>query len=332
MAPLYPAKTKPILIPRRERTDTYHAHPSFLNPVAYTPNDNEQHFDFVYENLQSRNHHDNIDQMSNDGVSLFQMDEELPNFTGNGSMEKEIVSNRYSPTYLHHRSDGPKPPVSIYPNPITERSSNRSPITCGICFSSVRVVVSPVLHTTKVLHLSQTMGMTLACPGRHSFCIQCLNAYVRFELEKLAQTRSVISIGCPDPHCRSSVWRVPEELARTFLSKDILETWNRQQRLGSTKQVECPYQDCSNRFEVMNADGASLVVVCPRCFRKISITDAKPLPVALRNANNTDDEALENQALLELIKDNAWQICSRCGQGIEKASGTIFIRCTQPSS
>ncbi|KAG8941677.1 hypothetical protein FRC03_004218 [Tulasnella sp. 419] len=302
MAPLYPAKTKPILIPRRERTDTYHAHPSFLNPVAYTPNDNEQHFDFVYENLQ---HHDNIDQMSNDGVSLFQMDEELPNFTGNGSMEKEIVYNRYSPTYLHHRSDGPKPPVSIYPNPITERSKSFTNYMWDLLFLCSR----------------------RSCPGRHSFCIQCLNAYVRFELEKLAQTRSVISIGCPDPHCRSSVWRVPEELARTFLSKDILESWNRQQRLGSTKQVECPYQDCSNRFEVMNADGASLVVVCPRCFRKIRITDAKPLPVALRNANNTDDEALENQALLELIKDNAWQICSRCGQGIEKASGCSHMTC-----
>lgn len=129
----------------------------------------------------------------------------------------------------------PRYDAAVNPLDFLEDLDTEQVVTCGICFDRFRVSTLAAFADW----VAPSNIITLSCRKRHSYCLNCLRAYLHSTLEAEPMLgvdggiyRRIFTIPCPGcAMARSTrnerVYTLDDALVESFLSKEDILRWVR---------------------------------------------------------------------------------------------------------
>ncbi|KAG8933603.1 hypothetical protein FRC02_011525 [Tulasnella sp. 418] len=218
--------------------------------------------------------------------------------------------------------------ISVHPgSPESKPKVEEPDSVCGICMESFYAVDYPIAMSLANAGKDEDrkFGLALACPRLHKYCLDCINQYIRTELEKGGEGRIVFPMKCPE--CSRDDWAMTDEVAERVLGQDVLNTWHFQKLLESIEKIYCPHPSCSALVEVPDVPGLE-EATCPACQRMICVKCKTPWHPALSCAENKLPQLGQtDQQTYNLAKRSGWRRCPKCRMIVERSEGCPHMTC-----
>ncbi|KAG8934216.1 hypothetical protein FRC02_010386 [Tulasnella sp. 418] len=228
----------------------------------------------------------------------------------------------------HQSHARPHAPVEKTTTPSTSYNSYHQ---CGICQEPIIKTLNPFKASQTPTSSSRlTYGLSLECPGKHTYCLDCVTQYIRGKLEEAGQNGdgSVFPIRCPE--CPIGVWQMGDHIAERILGGELLEKWHLQKIVDSLPRRYCPNQKCSMRLEV-EEDLDVPQAECPACHILMCVPCRSVWHGGLTCEQFQDlpegERAPEDRAVIELAKSERWRRCPSCHAIIELSHGCNHMTC-----
>ncbi|KAJ8755289.1 hypothetical protein K2173_019087 [Erythroxylum novogranatense] len=203
---------------------------------------------------------------------------------------------------------------NIFLKPQTSRRQQEkvSNFSCEICYESVP-------SNKKFKNGGRCM---------HSFCIDCIGILIKVNIEGSPGSEFTVTIRCPGLNCKHLLDPLS---CRPIISTSLFNSWC--DRLLHSwvldqKSCYCPHSDCSAL--VLNECKKKVKKVrCPSCKREFCF-ECKCIwhdgfgcdeSMVFRSRDIIDTR------VLQLVEQNKWTRCPRCGHCIERLEGCKAVKC-----
>lgn len=162
----------------------------------------------------------------------------------------------------------------------------------------------------------------------HTFCISCVSQYIAAKVEE-----NVLSIGCPDPGCKTGV--LHPEACRDMIPLQLFQRWGAalcDSSLGELK-FYCPFKECSALLVDDPGHGEEVItnVECPHCCRMFCAQCKVPWHDGVTCTEfqrlGKDEQGREDLLLRKVAQESKWQRCPKCKMYVERIEGCVFIIC-----
>ncbi|XVF84328.1 hypothetical protein PTKIN_Ptkin17bG0028200 [Pterospermum kingtungense] len=160
---------------------------------------------------------------------------------------------------------------------------------------------------------------------KHSFCSDCVAKYIEAKVVEF----NVANIDCPALDCKFSLDPLS---CRPIISNHVFTKWcdllcnATVLHHYSNKFVYCPYQDCSALI-LNECGGEPKQCTCPNCKNKFCFQCKCPWHAGYRCWEKEKFRDRNDVLVGELIEENKWTRCPKCGNVVERNGGCIYIRC-----
>ncbi|KAF8317321.1 hypothetical protein DL93DRAFT_550841 [Clavulina sp. PMI_390] len=222
-------------------------------------------------------------------------------------------------------------------------------LSCGICFDA--------FHTSTLAAYADWLApspiITLPCSRQHTYCADCLRAYLHTVLQAnpafAAPTGSNERLVVPCPGCmnansgsnrRRRIWCMDDAMIEALLkSEEDLTRWRMWKIRQQANLMYCPNPACSELIELPSSNDINYGSAssgtrttpfgrCPRCACAICIRCR-----VARHGDMTCEEykvsktAMTDPQLTKLMAQNKWARCPGCKILVERTSGCRHMRC-----
>ncbi|KAG8934215.1 hypothetical protein FRC02_010385 [Tulasnella sp. 418] len=202
---------------------------------------------------------------------------------------------------------------------------------CGICQEPFIKAISPLKASQTATSSSRlTYGLSLECPGKHTYCLDCITRFIRGKLEEAGKSgdRPVFPIRCPE--CPVGVWHMGDHVAEKTLGGELLGMWHLQKIRDSLPRRYCPNKRCSRQLTAEENRGGPQAK-CHACHTLMCVPCRSAWHAGLTCEQYQDlpeaERASEDQVVIELARSERWRRCPSCQVVIELSQGCNHMTC-----
>ena len=181
-------------------------------------------------------------------------------------------------------------------------------INCDICLQS--------LSTRKI----KTITMNNCA---RKFHLDCVKAYVKSCFES-----SNLPIKCPEKTCNHYIG---ESIIASLVTDKELALFKKKVRVEKAlrypdKYVFCATTDCEHIYDMMLMDSPDIKLNCPSCLKSTCLCCRVTFHTGL-TCDEYQDYTPEDYGAFQMICNQKWQKCWKCGFWVEKNEGCNHITC-----
>ncbi|KAL4332064.1 hypothetical protein GQ457_07G030620 [Hibiscus cannabinus] len=161
----------------------------------------------------------------------------------------------------------------------------------------------------------------------HSFCVDCINTYVKTRLEQ-----HVTIIKCPGEGCGVML---EIEACRPRLPKEVIDRWGdllcEELLCATAGRIYCPFKDCSVLLLNDNQGEIIAETECPNCNRLFCAQCKVPWHPGFSceefQTLGEGERGRDDLMVRNLAKEKKWRNCPSCRFMVERTEGCPHMTC-----